>query len=303
MNIFKAHKIFILGQALQAVRINFINYPLFESHVSRGQSLLQTLKKPARLFSRRLALENDIASSERAFSSSEAAFADNKKITIKVLNESLEQMAEQCKALNLQLSLKKIRAAQENIEKLSSDDIEVISERVYDELQNTLFIHIDHDRARFFNLGDASFGEDVVIACPTAAFEIDEAAKCLALSRPTACVFHLMRTMEIGIKAVAKCLSVPDPTKPSNNNWGQILQKIKAATDAKTAANSWQNEDKQFFEEIHATLNTVRSAWRNTTMHVENKYSYEEAENIFATVKFYMQTISKRMDETGAPLA
>jgi hypothetical protein len=31
------------------------------------------------------------------------------------------------------------------------------------------------------------------------AFELDEAAKCLALARPTAAVFHLMRLMEVGI--------------------------------------------------------------------------------------------------------
>src|SRR5262245_12085022 len=52
------------------------------------------------------------------------------------------------------------------------------------------------------------------------AFELDEAAKCFALGRPTACVFHLMRIMEIGIRALANSLQIPDPAKPAEKNWG-----------------------------------------------------------------------------------
>jgi hypothetical protein len=62
------------------------------------------------------------------------------------------------------------------------------------------------------------FGPDFVSKFPSAAYELDEAGKCLALERPTAAAFHLMRIMEIGILSVARCLNVPDPTKPAQRN-------------------------------------------------------------------------------------
>ena len=37
---------------------------------------------------------------------------------------------------------------------------------------------------------------------PSAAFDIDEAGKCLAIGRSTAAVFHLMRALETAIRAV-----------------------------------------------------------------------------------------------------
>src|SRR5258708_33895997 len=57
------------------------------------------------------------------------------------------------------------------------------------------------------------FGEEVAKKFPTAGtFEIDEAAKCLALSRSPPAVFHLNAVARLGIRAVARCLGIPDPT-------------------------------------------------------------------------------------------
>src|SRR5271170_1621727 len=49
------------------------------------------------------------------------------------------------------------------------------------------------------------------------------------------------------------------------------------------------------------SLDAVRVAWRNTTMHVENKYTQEEAENIFIAVKGFMKKLASRCDENGDP--
>jgi hypothetical protein len=57
------------------------------------------------------------------------------------------------------------------------------------------------------------------------------------------------------------------------------------------------------FSEVYASLDAVRVAWRNTTMHVENKYTDDEAEHIFIAVRGFLKKLSSRMDETGQPLA
>ncbi len=71
-----------------------------------------------------------------------------------------------------------------------------------------------------------AFGDDVAIAFPSASYDIEEATKCLALERGTACVFHLMRVMEICLRVVAKSLQDPTVDPATNPNWGCILRRI-----------------------------------------------------------------------------
>jgi hypothetical protein len=82
-----------------------------------------------------------------------------------------------------------------------------------------------------------------------------------------------------------------------------LLTSIKREIDRRTAQKQWAPADREFFENSYASLDAVRVAWRNTTMHVENKYNPDEAEHIFAAVRGYMKQITLRMDENGQPLA
>jgi hypothetical protein len=61
--------------------------------------------------------------------------------------------------------------------------------------------------------------------------------------------------------------------------------------------------DAVFFAEIYASLDAVRNVWRNATMHIENKYTPEEAEHIFAAVRGFMRKLASRCDELGQPTA
>jgi hypothetical protein len=157
---------------------------------------------------------------------------------------------------------------------------------------------------RYFEPQCPLFGVDFELRYPSAAYDLEEAAKCLALSRATASVFHLMRIMEIGIRAIARCLKMPEPIKPAEKNWAIILRNIKSEIDARNAQNGWQNAlDREFFEGSHALLEAVRVAWRNTTMHVENKYNSDEAEQILLAVRGFMRQLASRCDELGQPVA
>ncbi len=160
--------------------------------------------------------------------------------------------------------------------------------------------------AKYYDPSPPLFSEEVHSQFPSAVYEIEEAAKCLAVGRSTAAVFHLMRVMEVGIRAVARCLSVPDPVKAVGKNWGMILKNILAARTAKSSATpkTWAClDDEAYFDAVYATLDAVRNAWRNTTMHVENKYTAEEAEHILVAVRSFMMRLATRMDEQGMPLA
>ena len=165
---------------------------------------------------------------------------------------------------------------------------------------------IESEKDKYFDSETPVFGQDVQDKFISTTFEIDEAAKCFALSRSTACVFHLMRAMEIVIRALARCLSIPDPTKPAQRNWGFILKSFKDEIDDRNVArpSRWSNaDDRQFFDDAYASIDVVRNAWRNTTMHVERKYTDDEAEGVLIAVQVFMKKIASRLDEGGQPLA
>jgi len=116
-----------------------------------------------------------------------------------------------------------------------------------------------------------------------------------------------MRLMEIGIRTIARCLGIPDPTKTAERNWGIVLRAIKGGLDAhggQQPSKVWSfAADKEFFEGAYASLDAVRVAWRNPTMHVENKYTDDEAEHIFVAVRGFMAKLASRCDENGDPKA
>jgi hypothetical protein len=141
---------------------------------------------------------------------------------------------------------------------------------------------------------------------PEAISDVEEASKCFAFDRHTACVFHLMRVAETGIRSVARCLRIPDPVKPAERNWGIILRTIKGEMERRSKASpiDWANPaDAAFFDQCYASLDSIKNAWRNPTMHMAHKYTGEEAEDILGAVRGFMRKLASRMDEQGQPLA
>jgi hypothetical protein len=189
--------------------------------------------------------------------------------------------------------------------KYLANSLDELDNRLYDELSLAKVFVLTPERHKYFGTDGPMFGLDVFNKFSSAAFEIDEAGKCNALARPTASIFHLMRTMEIAIRAVARSLGVPDPVKDAERNWGRILDKIKKEIDRRNSEKpaQWSSNDRNFFAEVYVSLDAVRIAWRNPTMHVENKYTDDEAEQILGAVRGFMKKLASRMDEDGIPTA
>ncbi len=185
-----------------------------------------------------------------------------------------------------------------------SQSLQELYSRMCDECRLFCMLSLNAHETSLYEPPVPYFGPDVSTKFPSAAYEIDECTKCIALGRSTAAVFHMMRTMEIAIKAVSGCLNIPAPTKDAERNWGRILEKIKAEIDKRNKGAGWNNAgDKNLFEESYASLDAVRVAWRNTTMHVERTYTGEEAEHILGAARGFMRKIASRMDEKGDPKA
>lgn len=181
--------------------------------------------------------------------------------------------------------------------------IERLHGRIHDELKIRLLFILSSKEADLFEK-ETPFGNNVATLFPSVAYEIEEAAKCLALNRSTASAFHSIRCLEAGIRAISRCLGIPDPTKVSDRSWFKALKSIKDELDKRwPTASDRLAGDGRFFEEAYAALAAMQNPYRNATMHMDQKYTETEAKYIFDIASDFMQKLAARCNEDGVPAA
>jgi hypothetical protein len=170
------------------------------------------------------------------------------------------------------------------------------------EAKTRLFLVIAAEHQRFYEPPGFLFTPEVDVNFGSIRYDLTEAGKCLALERSTAAVYHLVRCLEAGLRALARCLGIPDPVKGYDQSWGRVLESIKAKIEERwpTAATRLSGEG-QVFASLYGSLAAIKSPYRDTTMHLQEKYTEEEARYVFEMVKGLMTKIADRMDESGEP--
>ncbi len=97
-------------------------------------------------------------------------------------------------------------------EEVDAQAVVTLTEEVYKNLLVELgacwFLMVPPERRGVYVDASSSFGPEVLDVFPDANRDIAAAARCLALDEWTACVFHLMRVVEHGIRHVATMLNI-----------------------------------------------------------------------------------------------
>jgi hypothetical protein len=130
---------------------------------------------------------------------------------------------------------------------------------------------------------------------PSSEHEIQEAGKCFALNRNTACVFHAMRAMEPGLYALAKDLGFS-----IQENWNKALDMIEKeirSRSKRTHGEIWVITDEPFYTGAAVHFRIVKNAWRNHTAHLRNRYDKEQAQDILNSVVAFMRHLATRLHE------
>jgi hypothetical protein len=174
-----------------------------------------------------------------------------------------------------------------------------IESRLRDELEMVRLFVLSPAMATYLMDGADLCGPRITSHFPSVLFEMEEAAKCLAVLRPTASVFHSMRALEVAIRALARFLDIQDPTKPSERNWGNMLSAIKQGMKDRYPGATMPHSEGARVEGLYASLDAIRNPWRNATMHVENIYQPHEAEHILKCVNMLLLQMSEMFDEEG----
>jgi hypothetical protein len=159
--------------------------------------------------------------------------------------------------------------------------MQVLWETLQDELTNRTVFYVPAKQATSWWAGPRLLGEMVEAKFPNLNGDIDEAGKCMAMTRHTAAVFHLMRVLEAGVREFGNKLGVANTDE---RTWQPILNDINTAI-ARMEKNA---PERVVLAELATLLFAVKLAWRNEVMHPKATYTEEEAENILAATKAFM---------------
>lgn len=188
---------------------------------------------------------------------------------------------------------KRMQAAARDGKATAADFVRMAEElrvRIDDELAAELFLHVPSTRAKYFARPD--FDSTVAKAFPDATLDIEEAAKCFALARWTACVFHLMRASEHGLRSLAAFLGVTFDFK----NWDPIVKKMRSEVDNYNTSSFKGNLD--FLRQSLERLTAVQVALRNEVMHSRSFYDEERAFDIYRAVRGFMKQLAIQLKST-----
>jgi hypothetical protein len=149
------------------------------------------------------------------------------------------------------------------------------------------------------------FGVGVYDAFESARADIKEGGNCLVVGFHTAAVFHFMRAVEHGLRALVTALGVPVRSVPfSYEEWNTLIE--RADTTWKIPVEAWghsaeRTNARQFFKRIIADLNAFKDDVRNIVMHTRDSYDAAGALSVENRVGAWFKLLAAKVSDDGAP--
>jgi hypothetical protein len=229
----------------------------------------------------------------RALESACASPASRQYFHVPNLAQQLSALAAECRNSDLIFTatlLERLSNSYRNSQPRSAEELagqlHECVHRLQDELAEPRFFSVDPDKLEFLRPYPSFFPVEVTGMFPATNKELAEATCCYAYERDTACVFHLMRALEVVLKAFAEKLDVRFVSK----NWGEIVAALEPRLNGKNTEDA----------EILAYLRNIKNAWRNPTMHVERDYDSDQAFDILRNTRNLMLHVARRLRSSSA---
>lgn len=174
-----------------------------------------------------------------------------------------------------------------------ADHIVYLDQAFDDQIGSRFGVILTKEEAKLFDQkSQPLFGNLVYERFPAASDDVAEAGACLAFNRGTAAVFHLMRVMEAGLKGLAREMGVN--YAPS---WESYIKQLDAmfAQNAYSKLTDEQKRKLPAYRDVLGDLVSVKSAWRNPTMHIVRHYDPSQAKIIFESVQAFMTNLAENL--------
>lgn len=121
--------------------------------------------------------------------------------------------------------------------------------------------------------------QEVFEAFPKVDFDLEEAAKCFALARFTASVFHYMRSMELVAREAARHL-VGGERDVNQTALANIPDLIDAAARRIKECGKESTTRSNYWHSVASHLRSATKGWRNQVAHPGQVYTEEQANEI-----------------------
>ena len=233
-----------------------------------------------------------------------------------VIGPELDLLERNCRAFQLNATLVQVNRAKKqlaafrqgrgiSIQLVASALIEV-SSRLSDELGARMIYLLRDGREEFCKAftsdqdpSDANPVEDswrlTFASFPSTKYDATEAFKSYAFGRNTACVFHLMRVLEIGLGVLGAVFGV----SLAHTNWGPAIEEIEKKIREMHKDPAWKSlpdfkEQHEFYAQSASHFAMLKDAWRNYTAHTRGKYDEQEAFDVMTAVRAFMQKLTAK---------
>jgi hypothetical protein len=189
--------------------------------------------------------------------------------------DSLKQIESEFRKVGLTISADTVRDLIKTLESSPHrqnfqwlmDQIASVERLAAREMAQRTFLYIPPERAKFFPRRDNQhiFGQAVSDAFPSAMIDVEEAGVCLALARPTASVFHLMRVLEIGLTVLGAKFNV----SLAHTNWGPAIVEIESKIRDMHKAPVWKGQpdckqQQEFYAQAASHFGILKGALTRT---------------------------------------
>ncbi len=227
--------------------------------------------------------------------------------TIPSSKTEVGEIKEDCRLLALESCVTKLEEIEKTLDGFPIyDDLarqyKELYKCIFDEMTEKLCLFIPTEKQQFYLEPLETFGLNVS-QFESARMEIEEASKSYATSRNTACVFHVMRVIEVGLNVLAKHFQVPH----EQTNWETIQNKIQAKIHEIDQAPKdltpevWQS-DHRFYAEIVTYYTPLKDTHRNYSMQTHKQYDETDALTIYNHASSFMKHLARKLSENGTKL-
>ena len=210
------------------------------------------------------------------------------------LQGAITVLHEYCDKLDLPLSQNQINAVVAAVNSMDNDRInralDELQRRVQEELKAKVCFCLPGNKVKYWNLlwlVDTPIYDNF----RSAHAEMQRAGHCFAYGENTACVFHLMRVVDFGLRKVAESLHITYDAR----NWMGIAKAIQKNMEQeyKTKTDDWKNSE-PMYAEILTDIQAISRGHRNPVLHeLEKKYDEREAEHMINVVEGFMLHLAK----------
>jgi hypothetical protein len=207
----------------------------------------------------------------------------------------------ECEKLDLPMTLAQLKRIKDSVADGSfgsfanmNQQLQELMNRMWDELDLSVFYQIESSKSKYYEQPEIKIGPEISKSFPSATLELIDASKCYGVGRSTACVFHLMRGLEVGLACMARVFGV----SADHTNWHNIIEQTEAKIRdmSQTKPKNWK-EDQEFYSQAASYFMVLKDAWRNYTAHMRGRYDEEEALRIMDNVFGFLKKLSSKLHE------